>query len=228
MPGRKFMNYGKRVLFMGIGLAAVSVLFTILVGTIDVRNIGLEGTDVGFAGLNVAFRDAFGDNDFLYTVSQITGYFALFTAGVFAGIGIWQLIKTKSTFKVDYRILSMGILYIVVIILYLAFDKFVINYRPVLEDGILESSYPSSHMMLAICVFVPGIWAIRNIFAEKKFTGPLSAGMAALTAVTVVCRLFSGVHWLTDIIGGMFISGALSFIYIGICMIIEEGESRRQ
>lgn len=41
--------------------------------------------------------------------------------------------------------------------------------------------------------------------------------LAAVTAILVVGRLISGVHWLSDILGGVFLSAGLVLLYAFIC-----------
>jgi len=216
------MKTGKKFTMIGIGLMAAAILYTVMVAGIDVRPIGPNGSSVGFAGLNSAFADAFGINKVLYVISEICGYLAILTALLFAALGVYELVIRKNLFKVDYCILSMGVLFIAVIILYILFDKLPVNYRPILEaDGSLESSFPSSHTLLAVCVFIPAVFSAGRILKDKKISFVFTSIMAFLTVVTVICRLFSGVHWLTDMIGGGLYSLALVWIYIGANLLYE-------
>ncbi|MCR5520503.1 MAG: phosphatase PAP2 family protein [Lachnospiraceae bacterium] len=216
------MSLGKRITVLGCAFMVVAILFTVMVAGVDVRPVGPNGSSVGLAGLNSAFADAFGENRILYGFSEFGGYLALLTAAGFGALGIYQLIKRKSLFKVDYCILSMGVLFVVVGALYVMFDKFAINYRPVLEaDGSLEPSFPSSHTLLAVCIFVPAIFAAGRVIKEKRIAFTVSVIFAFLTLVVVMCRLFSGVHWLSDMIGGGFYSLALVFMYLGSNLIYE-------
>ena len=217
------MSLGKKFTFWGIGLMAAAVLFTIMVAAVDVRAIGPQGSSVGFAGLNSAFADAFGLNSVLYGISEFTGWLALLVAGGFGVLGVYELIKRKKIFKVDYCILSMGVLYVIVAVLYVVFDKFAVNYRPVLEaDGTLEASFPSSHTLLAVCIFVPAIFAVGRVMDDKKTAFVVSCIFAFLAVLVVMCRLFSGVHWLTDMIGGGLYSSALVCVYVGANLLYEE------
>lgn len=224
------MSLGKKFTYIGIGLMAAAVLFTIMVAGIDVRPIGPNESSVGLAGLNIAFAEAFFSdvpgvytiNRALYGISEFGGILAIVTAVCFAVLGVYQLIKRKKIFRVDYCVLSMGVLYVIVGILYVVFDKFAVNMRPVLEaDGTLESSFPSSHTLLAVCIFVPAIFAIGRVIEDRRISFVLSTILAFLAVVVVICRLFCGVHWLTDMIGGALYSAALVCVYIGANLIYE-------
>ncbi len=224
------MSLGKKFTYIGIGLMAAAVLFTIMVAGIDVRPIGPNESSVGLAGLNIAFAEAFFSdvpgvytiNRVLYGISEFGGILAIVTAVCFAVLGVYQLIKRKKIFRVDYCVLSMGVLYVIVGILYVVFDKFAVNMRPVLEaDGTLESSFPSSHTLLAVCIFVPAIFAIGRVIEDRRISFVLSTILAFLAVVVVICRLFCGVHWLTDMIGGALYSSALVCVYIGANLIYE-------
>jgi len=224
------MSLGKKFTYIGIGLMAAAVLFTIMVAGIDVRPIGPNESSVGLAGLNIAFAEAFFSdvpgvytiNRVLYGISEFGGILAIVTAVCFAVLGVYQLVKRKKIFRVDYCVLSMGVLYVIVGILYVVFDKFAVNMRPVLEaDGTLESSFPSSHTLLAVCVFVPAIFAIGRVIEDRRISFVISTILAFLAVVVVICRLFCGVHWLTDMIGGALYSSALVSVYIGANLIYE-------
>ena len=224
------MSLGRKFTFIGIGLMAAAILFTVMAAGVDVRPVGPNDSSVGLAGLNIAFAEAFfadvpgvyKSNAILFGISEFGGYLAILTALAFAALGVYRLIKRKSLFKVDYCILSMGVLFVVVGILYVMFNKFAINYRPVLEaDGTLESSFPSSHTLLAVCIFVPAVFAAGRVIEDKRIAFIVSTILAFLAVLVVVCRLFSGVHWLSDMIGGLLYSAALVCVYIGANLVYE-------
>ena len=202
----------KKNIIWSIVLVALAVLFTILIKTVDVQNIGLEGTSIGFASINKKIFETIGENDLLYKISEILGYIALGVVMIYALIGFCQLIKRKSLLKVDKEILALGGFYIVVLGLYFLFDKIAINYRPVLENGKLEPSFPSSHTMLAICVCISAIWVNKRLF-KSDMTKIFNGLLLLLTVGIVLTRFLSGVHWFTDIIGGIVISSALLMIF---------------
>ena len=189
------------------------IIFTILVKVIDVEPAGAQGSLIGFASLNLSVNQLLGTNHFCYLITQLFGLLAIFLAAVFAVMGFVQLIKRKSLLKVDHEILMVGIVYAIVIILYVLFEKLAINYRPVvLEDG-LEASYPSTHTMLILSILGTAL-----PLAGRYISNPKIALLAKLLCIvimwlTVVCRLLSGVHWFTDIIGGVLISLCLISLF---------------
>ena len=189
------------------------IIFTILVKVIDVQALGAQGSLIGFASLNLSVNQLLGTNHFCYLITQLFGILAILAAALFAVMGFVQLIKRRSLLKVDHEILMAGIVYAIVIILYVLFEKLAINYRPViLEDG-LEASYPSTHTMLILTILGTAL-----PLAGRYISNPKIALLAKLLCIvimwlTVVCRLLSGVHWFTDIIGGVLISLCLISLF---------------
>ncbi len=205
-------NYLSAIVF-----TVLFIVFTLVIRFIDVENIGPQGSPVGLAHINGPFFETFGYNKVLYTVSELLGYVAIGVAAGFAAYGVWQLIKLKSLKKVDPKLICLGAFYAVVIAFYALFEVVVINYRPVLSDEGLEASYPSSHTMLAVCVFESAIIMIKDLFEQNRQLRVCAITiLAVLMAAVVVTRLFSGVHWLTDIIGGIILSLGLCFIFKGV------------
>ena len=203
------------------GGAVFAVLFLIwiaIIKMVDVSAIGPEGTEVGLAGINKAIHEALGVNMTLYKITDILGYVALLVAGLFALFGLVQLIKRKSLAKVDGAIYALAGLYVVTIGLYVIFEKVIINYRPVVmpDEVALEASFPSSHTMLACVIFGSAIVMIGKYIDNDMLCKLLIALATVLLILVVVGRLVSGVHWFTDIVGGVLISGALVFTFIGI------------
>ncbi len=190
-------------------MTAVAVLMTILVATVDVQPVGVEGTNLGLASINTGFFNRFGESHAFYTISKIAGFLCFGIAGGFGLFFLIQLFQRKSLQKVDRNLTVMILLYLAAAIVYLLFERFAINYRPVLRDKGLESSYPSTHAMLAYVIIVSAIdqWNIY-IKNQKYLTITVTLSFLIL-AVVIVCRLLSGVHWLTDIIGGILIGDML-------------------
>lgn len=188
-------------------------VFTALAAGVDVGNIGPEGSAVGFATLNSKARSAIGESGFWYRYTEVLGIAALGFGAGFAVFGLIRLISGRSIKAVGGDILMLGGFYVLLGIAYVLFEKVIINYRPVLEDGELTASYPSSHTVLIVGIMLTAAFQLYGRL--KNGLGRVSAIVCVLLAVSgAVGRLFSGVHWLTDIIGGVLLAGALVMLYI--------------
>lgn len=216
------MSGKRRNYFISTILFLLAIGFTVLVKVVDVKQVGVNETSIGFGTVNQFVFNFFGVNMIWYHITDWLGLVPIFMAMAYALIGFVQLVKRKSLFKVDKEIIILGIFYIIVIALYLFFEKVIVNYRPILMDGFIEASYPSSHTLMTICLCGSSIIVNRKLFNNKitKFMNILSI---AIVLITIIGRLISGVHWFTDIIGGIFISIALLMtLYSTINLIKKE------
>lgn len=184
------------------------VIFSLWIRLFDVQPVGPEGSSIGFAALNVAVHEFFGMHLFWYKLTQALGLLAIAVAGVFAVTGLVQLIQRKSLLKVDKKILMLGVIYILVILLYALFEKVPFNYRPVVLDPAegLEPSYPSTHTMLILTIFGTAVAVLGDYIKNAKLVLLLKIVCLVIIALTIVGRLVCGVHWFTDIAGGVIIS----------------------
>ena len=200
----------------------IFIAFTVMVKTTDVRPIGIMDDDVGMSLINEAVRNKLPYNDLYYKISELLGFVSLGVVGIFGLIGLIQLISRKSLKKVDFQIIGLGFFYVVVLGFYVLFDKIVINYRPVLEDGQLAASYPSSHTMLSVCVMVTAMMNFSRLLKNKKgLKFAVNFVCFVVMVGLVVTRTLSGVHWISDIIGGLLLSTALILMYHTAMKIIE-------
>lgn len=199
----------KRNVSIALGFLAAFLLWTVAVSRIDVQPIGPQGSVVGFATLNGLVHSFTGVHMLLYTITDWLSLVPVAFGLGFALTGLWQWIKRKSILKVDCSILILGGFYAVVLAVYLLFEKVVINYRPVLIEGVLEASYPSSTTVLVLCIMPTAVMQLRS-HAQKK--GIIMA-ITVFTVFMVIGRLLSGVHWVTDIIGGILLSAGLVLLY---------------
>ncbi len=206
----------RKPLALGVILLAAFVLWTVLVRFVDVQPIGPEGSSVGFAALNGFVHELTGVKWLLYTLTDWLGLVPIAVALGFAALGLVQLIKRKSLRKVDYSILALGVFYIVVMAAYVFFETVVINYRPTLIEGYLEASYPSSTTMLVMCVMPTAAMQLNSRIKNTVLKRCAVIAIAAFTAFTVLGRLISGVHWITDIIGGALFSAGAVLLYSSV------------
>lgn len=211
---------GKKRFCLAILLLVLFILFTLGIKLIDVRNVGPLNSKVGFATINQIFFNQFGVSSFWYKVTEVLGLFPLLLVIYFALRGFGQLISRKSIFLIDKKILLLGFLYAGVAVLYVLFEKIVINFRPILIAGNLEASYPSSHTFLAITVLLSSFHVFqKEAGATKKV---LSYVCLIGMLVLVFGRFFSGAHWLTDILGGVLLGLPLVQIYLAGLEKIEQ------
>lgn len=203
------------------------LVYTVLVRCYDVRPIGPEGSLVGFAGVNSVFVQT-GVNTFWYELTEVLGIVAILVAVCFAAVGLWQLVTRKSLRRVDRSLWVLAGFYVLVVLCYVFFEVVVINCRPVLMDGVLEASYPSSHTMLTVCVMISAITQLRLLLPRRpRLCRTAGVVFGLVAAVTVVGRLLSGVHWLTDIVGGVLLSVALIGVYWAGIAAAEERRAKK-
>lgn len=202
----------KRNIILCIILTIISILYTFLVKVVDVKSIGPKKSEVGFSTINELFKNIIGSNMTIYKITEILGLLVFVICFFYAGVGIYQLIKRKSLKEVDKEIYLVGAFYVLILLLYFAFDKIEINYRPILIDGVLEASFPSSHTMLAICVCTSSF--ILSSKYIKKYNDLINIITFILMLSVFIGRLISGVHWLSDIIGGIIISITLLMYFV--------------
>lgn len=212
----------KTKLVTSISLLLAFVLWTILVTVVDVEQAGPNYSEVGFSTLNVAVEKMFEFNEVLFKITDYLMYTVILAAAIFGVIGLIQWIKRKSFIKVDHQILLLGASYIVVIGTYFLFEFVPINYRPVLINGELDLSYPSSHTMTALFVFLSAIPMINYLVKNKIAKYITNIFLCLLSAFTVIGRFVCGAHWFTDIIGGCLFAVGLLFLFLYFIDFVSE------
>ena len=206
----------QKSLWIALGLLIAFVVWTVAIKFVDVQAIGPQESTVGFATINRFIHKLTGVHMSLYTITDWLGLVPLCFIMGFGILGLCEWIKRKNFFKVDYSILTLGGFYIVVMALYIFFEMFVVNYRPILINGILEASYPSSTTMLVMCVMPTAIMQFNSRIKNCTLKRCVAIIITAFSAFMVIGRLISGVHWLSDIIGGALLSSGLVLIYHSI------------
>lgn len=206
----------KRTLFVGVGFILAFVFWTVLICTVDVQAIGPQGSKVGLATINGFFCERIGVNTLLYEITDWLGLVPIAVALGFAVMGLVQWIKRKSLLKVDRSLFILGGFYLCVIAVYALFEVVVINYRPTLIEGILETSYPSSTTLLVLCVMPTAVMQTNERIKNGVLKKCVAWLIVIFTAFTVIGRFFSGVHWFSDIFGGMLFSVGLVVVYFSL------------
>ena len=189
--------------------------------TIDVQSIGPCNSTIGLATINQFFKELIGESKVLYDISELLGIIPLLTAVCFGVLGVVQLIKGASFKKVDVDLIFLALFYVVVILVYVFYEKIFVNYIPVLIEGELEAAFPSSHTLLAITIMGTAIMQINQRIKNKPLKVVLIALSIVVLIFSVVARCLSGVHWFTDVLGGLLIGSALALFYSAIVEYIK-------
>lgn len=213
---------GKKTLITGMIMLILFSVWTVLIQTVDVQALGQNGTDIGLASLNTWFHKTTGVHMWIYTVTDWLGLVPIFICMIFGFVGLVQLIKRRSLLKVDKDIILLGIYYILVILSYLIFEMIPINYRPILIEGRMEASYPSSTTLLVMSVMLALAFQVHRRIRNTNVRYVLYAFTVLFTAFMVVGRTVAGVHWLTDIAGSVLLSTGLYLIYQGTVQLTDK------
>ena len=207
-------------------LTALTILLIILVKTVDVAPVGPEGTSVGFSQLNLAVAEQFGVSMTWYKITTVLGVFALALAGFFALVGLIQLIQRKSLMKVDKELLALGGLYAATLVLYVLFEKVIINYRPIIMPDAEhpEASFPSTHTMMVIVIMGSTLTLLDKYIQNEQLRGILKIVCCVVIGLIVGGRLLSGVHWFTDILGGVLFGATLLSCYSAALKLLSKDQ----
>lgn len=211
------MNRIRKTYIWAVAFLLAFVAWTLLLRCIDVQPIGPRGSAIGFASINRAVHKCFGVHMVLYTITDWLGLVPFFVAIGFGAFGLAQWIQRKHILKVDYSLLVLGVFYIATMTAYLLFEEAVINYRPVLINGHLEASYPSSTTILVLCVMPSAAMQLKQRIRNKAIKMSIVFIITIFTVFMVLGRLLSGVHWMSDIVGGVLLSAGLLLLYHAFC-----------
>ena len=212
----------KRLLLTGIILILVFILWTVLIQTVDIQPIGVSGTDVGFSTLNCLFHKMTGVHLSIYHITDWLGLVPIFCCIIFGVVGFVQLIKRKDLLKVDIDILLLGVYYVIVIFGYLIFEMIPINYRPILIDGIMEASYPSSTTLLVLSVMPTVIFQVDRRIKNRTVRKIITLSAILFSLFMLIGRTIAGVHWLTDVIGSVILAMGLFLIYYSSVLLFDK------
>lgn len=209
----------KKNLLIGSIFLAMFAVWTALIQSVDVQPLGQNGTSIGFATFNCWFHHFTGVNMAIYTITDWMGLVPVVICLIFAGIGLVQLIKRRSLFRVDADIMILGVYFVIVFLAYAIFEMIPINYRPILIEGIMEASYPSSTTLLVLSVMPVLIEQIQRRLSGIGVKRIITIAAIAFSVFMVTGRLISGVHWFTDIVGGVLLSAGLFNTYKAAVML---------
>ena len=189
----------------------VSLLF------IDKKAVGPNGSEVGFAGLNSAVFNNVPANKTWDKITDVLIAGIIVSGVMFAVMGLVQWIQRKSFKKVDWNIKMLGVVYAALALIYVVFEKLlVINSRPVLVNNALEASFPSTHTLIAVTVALTVVLILKDYVKNKKVRVALTCGLVLLVLITAVGRILAGMHWTTDVLGGLLYGATLVSLYANL------------
>lgn len=201
-------------------LLAAFVALTICLLFVDVRAAGESGAEVGFATINQKVWQAIGQSAAALTVSEVCGLCMIAAVGAFGVTGLVQVIRRKGFLRADKELYVMAGGLVLLAAAYVFFEIFVVNCRPVLDGGELAASYPSSHAMLATAVAGMGMAYLHSRQRKGVLINVLIGLLNGVSVATVACRLLGGVHWLSDIVGGVLLGMVIVYAYRAVCSLI--------
>lgn len=89
--------------------------------------------------------------------------------------------------------------------------------RPDLTQSLIMEtgySFPSGHAMFSVAFYGYLIFLLGKLKVKKSTKIPLSIGLILLICLVCFSRIYLGVHYFSDIIGGILISSAYLIIFI--------------
>ena len=207
------MKNNEKEFCKGIGFLIAFAVWTIVIQVADVKPVGINGTYIGLASVNIWFHRLTNVHMSLYTITDWLGLIPIMICLIFGFVGFTQLVKRKSIFKVDKDIILLGFYYVFVIFLYQLFEMIPISYRPILIDGSMEASYPSSTTLLVLSVMPTLKFQVDCRSNHLIFNKVITGFVVLFSAFMVIGRSLAGVHWCTDIVGSVFLSAGLFCLY---------------
>lgn len=207
----------KKKYWLTIILGVMAVLLTVSLLFIDKKAVGPNGSEVGFATLNSSVFEKVGTSKTWDKVTDITIAAVLASGVVFAIYGLIQWVKRKKFSKIDWEIRMLGVVYAIMAVFYVLFEKLlVVNRRPVLEDGALEASFPSTHTMIAVTVALTVALTLGKYVKNKVVSRVLAGVLVVLVVVVAAGRILAGMHWTTDVLGGLLYGATLVSLYANL------------
>ncbi|MBQ8426079.1 MAG: phosphatase PAP2 family protein [Clostridia bacterium] len=226
-PKKNFINKTNLMFILSGVIFALFLFLIILLKTIDVEIVLLTGKKIGLASINKSLFESLGTSEIWYNITEIIGYFSLLVVGVFAALGVIQLVKRRSLKAVDKDIIVYGLGVCLLIVFYILFEIIVVNYRPILLDGSIEAeaSFPSSHTLLVLGIMGMTAFEINDRISNNYIKWVGISGCILISLIMVIGRLLSGVHWFTDILGGVLLASSLVLLFYSIICKISKNNN---
>ncbi len=209
------MKKGTKTWLIAAGVCfSLFLLLTVLLLTVDVDYAVLHAP-VGLSTINGFVFEAIGVNaewEMVSGVLFLAAVACVITIGVLACFkrfrgGLRNLFSAERWNPNEFDMLVGA--WILMAVCFVIFEIFVINYRPILENGEMEASFPSTHALISVVIFGTMMLWISHRLKKMPLEIFLLVLFGVLMVVSVLARLVMGVHWLTDILGGVLLGGAI-------------------
>jgi len=205
---KKYFN-----LYFVLGLSFLFIfILTIILLNFDKAVIATNGYEVGMSHVNNLVKYEY--KSWADKISDVLFYLTFIVPLLAVALGIYQLVKEKSLKKVDLVIIIFGVFLILAIIVWLLFDHAIkINIRPTHE---IKGSFPSTHVFLTT-FFVLTCHGYLCYKYDNKLIKYLSLIIAiVIIIIMTIFRVIAGVHYITDVFGGVVIGITFYYLTFGI------------
>lgn len=187
----------------------ILLIFTILVSFVDVKIYNVTNTEIGLYSLNKIFLVNSINSNYINIISNGIFLICLLVIILMLLLITFEYFKTK---KINKNNLNFIIHFLIMVLIWIIFDKIlIINYRPILINGNIEGSYPSTHVMVSTFVLLFLSDKLKKIFKNDKIFYIISIGLIIIQSIS---RILLTMHWFTDIIGGLLIGCLLFFTFL--------------
>lgn len=187
----------------------ILLIFTILVSFVDVKIYNVTNTKIGLYSLNKIFLVNSINSNYVNIISNGIFLICLLVIILMLLLITFEYFKTK---KINKNKLNFIIHFLIMVLIWIIFDKIlIINYRPILINGNIEGSYPSTHVMVSTFVLLFLSDQLKKIFKNDKIFYIISIGLIIIQSIS---RILLTMHWFTDIIGGLLIGCLLFFTFL--------------
>lgn len=208
-------------------LFVVFAVFTIIAKFVDTSLVLTTNTKIGLSSINKPIFDSIKISDAWGTVSTVLFLVAALVALALIVIGVREFIKTKQLSKVNHKILFLIGLYMLTVFFYFLFEILIVNYRPLLDEGLAKASYPSSHTLLVCVVCLSACFIVPDYIKNKPLKITIISLLILISLLTPVTRMLAGMHWFSDIIGSLLLSAALVMCYYSTTCLVKKSNTEK-
>lgn len=208
-------------------LFVVFAVFTIIAKFVDTSLVLTTNTKIGLSSINKPIFDSIKISDAWGTVSTVLFLVAALVALALIVIGVKEFIKTKQLSKVNHKILFLIGLYMLTVFFYFLFEILIVNYRPLLDEGLAKASYPSSHTLLVCVVCLSACFVVPDYIKNKPLKITIISLLILISLLTPVTRMLAGMHWFSDIIGSLLLSAALVMCYYSTTCLVKKSNTEK-